>query len=329
MNFGGFISGGLAGAAGVVGDQAKGYIEDERKLDLSRELSLMEEEKANRLADRQVTRQYDADVMRSSPDGQLYKNAEAAKEADLGRAVKLNKQTTVDNLAATSSQQKADLMDSERQDAEAKRASRIARASHIVTAGEKLAGFQLKQLQQVASLKDQLINAKTPEEREIIQDKIDVLATGQKTETKLRAELIQLDSNMAKWAKALSDPNVTEEVKEAAQEGMASTRVMRASIHKKLGLGDGSPATKPQGKVDLSQFNASAGTPAGGKAAASPSPASARAPSGPESDPVVAGMLRDLRSAPVGSIGYQAKRGELERLLKARFPGTPLSQIGL
>jgi len=68
------IAGGLGEAAGAAADQAKGYIDDQRKADLAGQLSKMDEDKQLRIDEVTRKRKMDDDITRTDPNGTLFKN---------------------------------------------------------------------------------------------------------------------------------------------------------------------------------------------------------------------------------------------------------------
>ena len=70
----GALGSGIGQAAGGVAEIAKGYIDDERKVDLQRQFADIEMEKQNRLDELKTDRKYKDDVRRTDPNGDLVAN---------------------------------------------------------------------------------------------------------------------------------------------------------------------------------------------------------------------------------------------------------------
>ena len=70
----GALGTGIGQAAGAAADMAKGYIDDERKVDLQRQFADIELEKQNRLDEMKTDRKYKDDVRRTDPTGELVNN---------------------------------------------------------------------------------------------------------------------------------------------------------------------------------------------------------------------------------------------------------------
>lgn len=70
----GALGTGLGQAAGATADLAKGYLDDERKVDLQRQFADIELEKQNRLDEAKTERKYKDDVRRTDPTGELVAN---------------------------------------------------------------------------------------------------------------------------------------------------------------------------------------------------------------------------------------------------------------
>ena len=70
----GALGTGIGQAAGGVAEIAKGYIDDERKVDLQRQFADIEMEKQNRLDESKTERKYQDDLRRKDPTGDMVKN---------------------------------------------------------------------------------------------------------------------------------------------------------------------------------------------------------------------------------------------------------------
>lgn len=76
----GALGSGIGQAAGGVADIAKGYIDDERKVDLQRQFADIELEKQNRLDEARKSREYEYKLKENDPNGQFVTNEIASKK---------------------------------------------------------------------------------------------------------------------------------------------------------------------------------------------------------------------------------------------------------
>lgn len=70
----GALGTGLGQAAGAAADMAKGYIDDERKVDLQRQFADIDVEKQRRIDENKQDSKYKDDVRRTDPNGELVAN---------------------------------------------------------------------------------------------------------------------------------------------------------------------------------------------------------------------------------------------------------------
>lgn len=76
----GALGSGIGQAAGSVADIAKGYIDNERKVDLQRQFADIELEKQNRLDEARKAREYEYKLKENDPNGQFVNNEIASKK---------------------------------------------------------------------------------------------------------------------------------------------------------------------------------------------------------------------------------------------------------
>lgn len=105
----GALGTGIGQAAGAAADMAKGYIDDERKVDLQRQFADIELEKQNRLDEMKTDRKYKDDLRRKDPTGDMVKNELASSnlEAKQGAINKIDQVNTPGYLQALSKEDSA------------------------------------------------------------------------------------------------------------------------------------------------------------------------------------------------------------------------------
>lgn len=221
MNFAGILGNAIRGGAAVVGQQAQGYIEDQRKVDVAQQLSQMEEEKAMRLAEAQADLQRKNDLIMNDPTGQH----QTFRQTNLKTELQTRGDSAVD-VAGREAQARTKV----EQDAVRAYATdptltqgvrKKALAAHITGPQEELARLQLTQAKQVADLRTRLSATTDPTEREALQAKIADLSGASRSDKDMIAAFSTLTRSKQDALKIVNDPMATQEAKDAAQGALA------------------------------------------------------------------------------------------------------------
>jgi hypothetical protein len=112
----------------------------------------------------------------------------------------------------------------------------IAQASHVFGPSEQLAAAKLKEFGEASLLRRQLADAKDPEERERIQQRISDLSGSSMDRPQALKVIADLENAASRARATLSDPNATEEAKEDAQRSIGLIRATTKSVAARFGI---------------------------------------------------------------------------------------------
>lgn len=148
------IAAGVGGAAEASQGIVRGYIDDERKIEVSKALADIDEEKQLRIEEVRRNAKYDDDVRRSNPTGELATAERENKRLDKTQELELDRNETI-----TRGNDKG-YLGAKRNMAQA---THIESADSVASAAIKREELQLKRKR--GQLFDNVVNAGTPEER--------------------------------------------------------------------------------------------------------------------------------------------------------------------
>lgn len=276
MNWGGILAGAIGGGAQAVQQQAQGYIDDERKLNVAAELSRMEEEKANRLADANIARTEASDLRLNDPTSPHQQYRLTNKKAEL--------QATSESDIARDRAIVAGRLKAEREDVVAKggdkayldATKKIKMANVVPPQMSPLESYNLNKIKKIDGLRDKMaaLAADDPQRDTILQQINDLSGTTPKDKNALLMTMAKYDS-MEKGLAEAKATALTPEDKVSIDTQIAEIRFTKELIKQQLGYPKSAPAAKPAGsKVDPAMFDPSARkTPAPSKPAGAPAKA--------------------------------------------------------
>lgn len=148
------IAAGVGGAAEASQGIVRGYIDDERKVGVAKQLADIDEEKQMRIEEARRNAKYDDDVRRSNPDGDLALNERQNKRLDKTQELDIDREETIRRGNDKG------YLGSIRNQAQAKH---IESADSVASAETKREELKLKR--QRGQLFDNVVNATTPEAR--------------------------------------------------------------------------------------------------------------------------------------------------------------------